>query len=63
MDRRQFLSLSALTCCSAASNAYAVTKSDAKRICDFDIAFITDVHIEQGQVAVGKFAKTIAEIN
>jgi len=63
MDRRQFLSLSALTCCSTASNAYAVTESNANRICDFDIAFITDVHIEQGQVAVGKFAKTISEIN
>lgn len=63
MDRRQFLSLSALTCYGAASHAYDVTESNANRICDFDIAFITDVHIEKGQVAIGKFGKTIAEIN
>jgi len=30
---------------------------------DFDVAFITDVHVEKGQLAVAKFSQTIAEIN
>lgn len=63
MNRRQFLSLSALTCLGATPNARAVGESNAKHISDFDIAFITDVHIEKGQVAILKFGKTISEIN
>ncbi len=40
MNRRQFLSLSALTCFGATPNAPAAGESDAKHISDFDIAFI-----------------------
>ena len=34
-----------------------------QEIRDFDIAFITDVHIERGKIAVSKFSETISEIN
>ena len=63
MDRRQFLSLSAMTCLGVTYNASAITRPNTREVCDFDIAFITDVHIEQGRLAVSKFSRTIAEIN
>ena len=63
MDRRQFLSLSAVACLGAARRASAVTATDTHAVGDFDIAFITDVHIERGEVAVSKFSETISEIN
>jgi len=63
MDRRQFLSLSAITCLSATYNVSAITEPNTRDVGDFDIAFITDVHIERGGLAVSKFSRTIAEIN
>jgi len=63
MDRRQFLSLSAQTWLGATYNVSSATGPDSRGVCDFDIAFITDVHIERGELAVSKFSKTIAEIN
>ncbi|MHC4229727.1 MAG: metallophosphoesterase [Planctomycetota bacterium] len=63
MDRRQFLSLSAMTCLGAAPNISVAAAPNARDVRDFDIAFITDVHIERGRIAVSKFSKTIAEIN
>ena len=63
MDRRQFLSLSAMACLGAARGTSAATGLNARDVRDFDIAFITDVHIERGKIAVSKFTKTIAEIN
>jgi len=47
MNRRQFLSLSAMACLGATRNTSAVTGPNTRDIRDFDIAFITDVHIEQ----------------
>ncbi|TKJ37699.1 MAG: hypothetical protein CEE38_06400 [Planctomycetes bacterium B3_Pla] len=63
MDRRQFLSLSAMAYLGAARNISAAAAPNARDVRDFDIAFITDVHIERGKIAVSKFGKTIAEIN
>ena len=63
MDRRQFLSLSAVACLGAARRASAVKATDTHAVGDFDIAFITDVQIERGEVAVSKFSETISEIN
>jgi len=63
MDRRQFLSLSAMACLGATRNTSAVTRPNTRDVCDFDIAFITDVHIERGKLAASKFSGTIAEIN
>ena len=47
----------------ATRNTSAVTGPNTRDIHDFDIAFITDVHIERGEVAVSKFGQTISEIN
>ena len=63
MDRRQFLSLSAMACFGATRNTSAVAGPNTRDVCDFDIVFITDVHIERGRLAVSKFSRTIAEIN
>ncbi|MFH1718287.1 MAG: metallophosphoesterase [Planctomycetota bacterium] len=63
MDRRQFLSLSAVTCLGITRSTSAVTGPDTRGVRDFDIALITDVHIERGEVAASKFSRTIAEIN
>ena len=63
MDRRQFLSLSAMACLGATRNTSAVAGPNTRDVCDFDIAFITDVHIERGRLAVSKFSRTITEIN
>jgi len=63
MNRRRFLSYSALAYLGIAINTAAASESDTQDVRDFDIAFITDVHIERGKVAVAKFSKTIAEIN
>ena len=63
MDRRQFLSLSAAACLGAAGGTSVATGLGTRGRGNFDIAFITDVHIERGRVAVSKFGKTIAEIN
>ena len=63
MDRRQFLSLSAMTCLGAAYNVSTVTGPNTRDVRDFDIAFITDVHIQRGGFAASKFSRTIAEIN
>lgn len=62
-DRRQFLSLSALAWLGAARSRSAIPAADIREVRDFDIAFITDVHIERGKIAVSKFSETIAEIN
>lgn len=63
MDRRQFLSLSAMTFLGATSNTSAVSVPKTWDVRDFDIAFITDVHIERGKLAASKFSRTISEIN
>jgi len=63
MNRRQFLSYSALAYLGVAINTAAASEPVARDTRDFDVAFITDVHIERGKVAVSKFSKTIAEIN
>ena len=63
MDRRQFLSLSAMTCLGATRNTSAITGPNTRDVRDFDFAFITDVHIERGKLAASKFSRTIAEIN
>ncbi len=63
MDRRQFLSLSAMTCLGATYSVSTSFGSDSRDVRDFDIAFITDVHIERGGLAISKFGRTIAEIN
>lgn len=63
MDRRQFLSLSAVTCLGAGCRMSATPGPGAQDGHDFDIAFITDVHIEKGPLAASKFSRTIAEIN
>jgi hypothetical protein len=63
MDQRQFLSLSAMVCPGATCNISAVTRVNTRDLRDFDFAFITDVHIEQGKLATSKFSRTIAEIN
>ena len=63
MDRRQFLSLSAAACLGATRGASPVKATDARAVGDFDVAFITDVHIERGEVAASKFGETISEIN
>jgi len=63
MNRRQFLSLSAMTCLVANRDISVIAGSDPKDVRDFDIAFITDVHIERGKLAVSKFKHTISEIN
>jgi 3',5'-cyclic AMP phosphodiesterase CpdA len=63
MDRRQFLSLSAAAWLRAAQGNPAITAVDMQKIRDFDIALITDVHIERGKIAVSKFSETISEIN
>ena len=34
-----------------------------QKIRDFDIALITDVHIERGKIAISKFSETISETN
>ncbi len=63
MDRRQFLSLSALTCLGAGCRLSAAPGPGTRDSRDFDIAFITDVHIEKGELAAAKFSRSIAEIN
>ncbi|MEJ2701698.1 MAG: metallophosphoesterase [Sedimentisphaerales bacterium] len=63
MNRRQFLSLSAMTCLSAARSAPILAGAGTWDVRDFKIALITDVHIERGTLAVSKFNRTIAEIN
>ena len=63
MKRRQFLSLSAMACIGAAHGLHGTARAVANETRDFDIAFITDVHIEKGDLAVSKFKRTIAEIN
>ncbi len=63
MDRRQFLSFSAAAWLGAARSGSTTSATDVREVRDFDIAFITDVHIERGEVAVSKFSQTIAEIN
>ncbi len=63
MNRREFLSLSAMTYLTAASNTSVAAAPDPRVAYDFDIAFITDVHIEKGKLAVSKFKRTISEIN
>lgn len=63
MDRRQFLSLSAAAWLGAARGTPAIPAIDMRDVRDFDIAFITDVHIERGKIAISKFSETIAEIN
>jgi len=63
MNRRQFLSLSALTCLGAGGNASARAGLDPRDLRDFDIVVMTDVHIEKGGLAVSKFRRTLAEIN
>ena len=52
-----------MTCLGAARGTSAATGLNTRDVRDFDIAFITDVHIERGKIAVSKFSKTIAEIN
>ena len=44
MDRRQFLSLSAMTCLGAARGTSAATGLNTRDVRDFDIAFITDIY-------------------
>ncbi len=63
IGRREFLSLSAMACLGATRDTSAVTRSNTRDVCDFNIAFITDVHIERGKLAASKFSRTIAEIN
>jgi Icc protein len=63
MNRRQFLSLSALAYLSVTRGASVVAGLDPRDARDFDVAFITDVHIERGKIAIAKFSQTIAEIN
>ena len=63
MDRRQFLSLSAMACLGATSNTSDIDGPNTQDIHGFDFAFITDVHIERGKLAASKFSRTIAEIN
>ncbi|MBW7991499.1 MAG: hypothetical protein FVQ84_16015, partial [Planctomycetes bacterium] len=63
IGRREFLSLSAMACLGATSSTSAVTGHNTRDISSFDIAFITDVHIERGKLAASKFSRTIAEIN
>jgi len=60
MNRRRFLSLSALACLGSVRSVSAARELDERR---FDFAFITDVHIEKGKIAVSKFSETIGEIN
>jgi len=52
-----------MTCLGAARGTSAATGLNTRDVRDFDIAFITDVHIERGKVATAKFGKTVAEIN
>jgi len=52
-----------MACLGAAGGTLATRRLNTRDVRDFDIAFITDVHIERGRVAVSKFGKTIAEIN
>jgi UDP-2,3-diacylglucosamine pyrophosphatase LpxH len=52
-----------MTCLGAARGTSAATGLNTRDVRDFDIAFITDVHIERGKIAVSKYSKTIAEIN
>jgi 3',5'-cyclic-AMP phosphodiesterase len=63
MNRRQFLSLSAMTCVGAGCSLSARPGPGPQDARDFDIAFITDVHIEKGPLAAAKFKRTLAEIN
>jgi len=63
MNRREFLSLSAVTYLAAGGNTSMAAARDPHEARDFDIAFITDVHIERGELAVSKFKRTISEIN
>ncbi|MBN2315760.1 MAG: metallophosphoesterase [Sedimentisphaerales bacterium] len=63
MNRRKFLSLSAMTYLTAVGNTSIAAGSNLRDARDFDIAFITDVHIEKGELAVSKFKRTISEIN
>jgi Icc protein len=63
MNRRQFLSLSAMAYLGATHRTSTVARLNSQDIRDFDVAFITDVHIERGGIAVAKFGETVAEIN
>ena len=63
MNRREFLLLSAMTYLTEARDTSIVVGSNTRDVRDFDIAVITDVHIERGELAVSKFSRTIAEIN
>ena len=63
MNRREFLSLSAMTCLAAARNTVIAAGPHPREVRDFDVAVITDVHIERGKLAVSKFKRTISEIN
>jgi hypothetical protein len=63
MNRRDFLSFSAMTYLAAAGGTSKAAGADPRDTRDFDIAFITDVHIEKGELAVAKFKRTIFEIN
>ena len=52
-----------MTYLSATCSTPAGTGPNTGEVHDFDVAFITDVHIERGRLAVSKFSRTIAEIN
>ncbi len=52
-----------MACLGATRDTSAATGLNSRDARDFDIAFITDVHIERGALAVSKFSRTIAEIN
>jgi len=63
IGRREFLSLSAMVCLGVTGSTSADTRPNTRDISDFDIVFITDVHIERGKLAAFKFSRTIDEIN
>lgn len=63
IDRRRFLSLSALTCLGAGCGPLPDVRPGEREARDFDFVFMTDVHIERGEPAVAKFSRTLAEIN
>jgi len=52
-----------MTCVGAGCSLSARPKPSTQGARDFDIAFITDVHIEKGPIAVAKFKRSLAEIN
>jgi len=52
-----------MACLGAAGGTSATPGLNTRDARDFDVAFITDVHIGRGGIASSKFGKTIAEIN